>query len=187
MTKFVACTILALAAIGCSEPAPLDMDEVAAEAGLSPNDYEIHDDGTMQIYSKVEALHSVDDVVAAFKGVGLPVGDFIVQTAATDPNQKLGRPDEYIGSAQFEDTRIEQPEPMSELEFNEPDLPVGGVIEIFENEEDLQSRKKHIEQVYEMMPMAKQYMYAHKLGLLRLEYALTPEQAKEYETVFMSL
>lgn len=181
--------LLAFGLIGCSDPEPtvIDIDEVAAEAGLSEDDYSVDDNGVMTIKSQVAAAPKVDDIIAAFKDAGIPIGETIIQTAETDPNERLGRPGEYTGSAQFEDTRVVQPEPMSELEFNEPDLPVGGVIEVFDNNKDLQARKKYLEQVYESMPSVKQYIYASEFGLLRLEFSLTPDQAKEYETVFMSL
>ena len=118
----------------------------------------------------------------------MPIGESNeFRNADTDPNNKLGRPGEYIGSAQFEDNRVKQLEPMPEIETVEPDLPLGGIIEVFDHDKDLQARKQYIEQAYEMMPAAKQYMYVNKLVLLRLEYELTPDQAKEYETVFMSL
>lgn len=48
------CTVFT--SIGCSEPAPqvIDMNEVAAEAGLSEDEYVIHENGAMQIKSKVD-------------------------------------------------------------------------------------------------------------------------------------
>jgi len=189
MLKRIAVLVCMFAITGCSEPEPqvIDIDKAAADAGLAPEDYKVHENGAIQIYSKVNTAPKVEEVVAAFKDAGLPLGEVIIQTAETDPNERLGRPGEYVGSAQFEDTRIEQPEPMSELEFDEPDLPVGGIVEMFENNKDLQARKQYLEQVYEAMPLVKQYIYASDFGLLRLEFSLTPDQAKEYETVFMSL
>lgn len=189
MLKRFAVLMTVCAIAGCSEPKPveIDIDEAAANAGLAPEDYKVHENGTIQIYSKLNAAPKVEEVIAAFKDAGLPLGEVIIQTAETDPNERLGRPGEYIGSAQFEDSRVKQLEPMPEIETDEPDLPLGGTIEVFDNDKDLQSRKQYIEQVYEMMPSAKQYMYVNKLVLLRLEYELTPNQAKEYETVFMSL
>tara|TARA_R110002020_G_scaffold474773_2_gene707342 strand:+ start:5370 stop:5939 length:570 start_codon:yes stop_codon:yes gene_type:complete len=188
LKKFaVLMTICAIA--GCSEPEPIeiDVDEAAANVGLAPEDYEVDEHGNVKVYSKVATKITSDDVIAAFKEAGLPIGEVIIQNADTDPNNKLGRPGEYIGSAQFEDSRVKQLEPMPEIETVEPDLPLGGIIEVFDNDKDLQARKQYIEQAYEMMPAAKQYMYVNKLVLLRLEYELTPDQAKEYETVFMSL
>ena len=178
-----------LALIGCSEPEPqvIDVDEAAANAGLASDDYEVHENGAIEIKSKVSSNLTADSVISAFKDAGIPIGEVVIQTAETDPNNKLGRPGEYISSAQFEDSRLKQLEPIPELELDEPDLPVGGVIEVFNNAKDLDARKQYIEQVYEMMPAAKQYIYVNDTALLRLDYELTPDQAKEYETVFMSL
>lgn len=179
--------LFGLLAIGCSEPEPVDMKAVAADAGLSEDDYEIHENGAIKIKSKATSNLTVDSAILAFKDAGIPIGEVVIQTAETDPNNRLGRPGEYTGSAQFEDKRVEQLEPIPELDLDEPDLPLGGTIEIFNNEKDLQARKQYIEQVYEMMPAAKEYMYASGLALLRLEYELTPTQAQEYEAVLNSL
>ncbi|WP_143516793.1 hypothetical protein [Psychrobacter sp. JB193] len=189
MLKRFAVLMIVCAISGCSDPKPvdIDIDEAAADAGLAPDEYKVNDDGSVNVSSKVDTAITPDDVIAAFKSAGLPIGEVLIQTADTDPNNKLGRPGEYIGSAQFEDSRVKQLEPMPEIETDEPDLPLGGIIEVFDNDKDLQSRKQYIEQVYEMMPAAKQYMYVNNLALLRLEYELTPDQAKEYEEVFMSL
>ena len=178
-----------LALVGCGDPEPqvIDVDEVAANAGLASDDYEVRENGAIEIKSKVSSNLTADSVISAFKDAGIPIGEVVIQTAETDPNNKLGRPGEYISSAQFEDSRLKQLEPIPELELDEPDLPVGGVIEVFNNAKDLDARKQYIEQVYEMMPAAKQYIYVNDTALLRLDYELTPDQAKEYETVFMSL
>lgn len=52
----VALSCMLLTTIGCSEPEPqvIDMDEIAAEAGLSKDDYVVHENGAMQIKSKVD-------------------------------------------------------------------------------------------------------------------------------------
>lgn len=52
----VALAYIVLTSIGCSEPEPqvIDMDEIAAEAGLSEDDYVVHENGAMQIKSKVD-------------------------------------------------------------------------------------------------------------------------------------
>lgn len=185
------CILTMVCAItGCSDPEPqsttINIEDVASEAGLSKDDYSVDKNGVMTIAAKNDTAHRVDDFIDAFKSAGLPIGEFVVQTAETDPNHKLGRPGEYIGSAQFADTRVQQVAPLPDVD-DEANLPLGGTVEVFDNKEDLQSRKQYIEQVYEMMPSAKQYMYEHNLALLRLEYELTPAQAKEYENVFMSL
>lgn len=181
--------LFGLLAVGCSDPEPqvIDIDEAAAKVGLGPDDYEIHENGAIEVKGNVDSDITADAVVTAFKDAGIPIGEVVIQTAETDPNNRLGRPGEYIGSAQFEDKRVKQLEPIPELDLDEPDLPLGGTIEVFNNEKDLQARKQYIEQVYEMMPTAKEYMYVSGLVLLRLQYELTPTQAQEYKTVLNSL
>ena len=48
------------------------------------------------------------EVITALKAKGLPVGAFVNYTAENDPNQRLGRPREYIGKVNFWDTRLKR-------------------------------------------------------------------------------
>lgn len=77
--------LIGLGIFGCSEPEPLDIDEVAAEAGLAPEDYEIHEDGMVEIYSKVEDADNVlwyqDNLSEPVKTVGMMDGDAILASA----------------------------------------------------------------------------------------------------------
>ena len=54
--------LLTFVTIGCSDPEPqvIDMNEVAAEAGLSEDDYVVHKNGAMQIKSKVDDTASTE-------------------------------------------------------------------------------------------------------------------------------
>lgn len=56
MFRIFALSIMVLAIVGCSDPEPqvIDMDEVAAEAGFAPEDYTVHENGAMEIHSKVQ-------------------------------------------------------------------------------------------------------------------------------------
>jgi len=56
--------LLALLVVGCSSPEPqeIDIDEVAVKAGLSKDDYIVHDNGAMEIESKAKA----DDTANAY-------------------------------------------------------------------------------------------------------------------------
>ncbi len=45
---------LLLSVIGCSEPAPVDIEAAAADAGLSEDDYTVHDNGAIEIHSQVK-------------------------------------------------------------------------------------------------------------------------------------
>ena len=122
---------------------------------------------------------SAEAIVAAFQAAGLPIGDSIVYTATSDPNDRLGRPGQYTGKASWADTRIEQPELA--------DGPTGGTVEVFAAEDELAARRDYIKSVQQSMPMLQQYIFESGNALLRLEFALTPEQAAEYERVLRSL
>ena len=52
---------------------------------------------------------------------------------------------------------------------------------------DLDARKTYIEGVTKNLPTFQKYIYVNKNIMLRIDYALTPEQAKEYETVLNNL
>lgn len=55
MFNLFAVLVLGIAIAGCGEPPQIevDIDEAAANAGLAPDDYKVNEDGTIQIYSKV--------------------------------------------------------------------------------------------------------------------------------------
>lgn len=119
----------------------------------------------------------VNDYFNAFKKAGLPIGKSTIFTAESDPNKLLGRPNQYVGKVNWEDTRIKQ----------EGDDFEGGSIETFSNEQDLNSRKQYVEAISKSGGMFAQYNYAHKNALLRLSKELTPTQVEEYKKVFDKL
>lgn len=61
---------LALGVVGCSEPEPhvIDMNEVAAEAGLSEDDYEVQDNGAIKIKAPDATANSDDNQPEAAQG-----------------------------------------------------------------------------------------------------------------------
>lgn len=170
--KKLVLTLAMIGLVGCGGETPPHNTQPPAEPQQTQQPQETQKEDTAQ---KI----SIETVINQFKADGLPIGRVTEQTAESDPNQKLGRPGEYIASAQFEDTRVEQMP--FDPQFDKHDLPTGGVIEIFNNTKDLQARQKHIEMAYEAMPSAKQYVFVHNNILLRVEFALTPEQAQAYK------
>ncbi|MBN1461443.1 MAG: hypothetical protein JXA57_18095 [Armatimonadetes bacterium] len=118
-----------------------------------------------------------DEIIAAFKDAGLPIGTVQVYDANNDPNTLLGRPGQYTAKFNFADTRLEQPE----------DDVLGGSIESFENETDLQNRVDYVKAITESTPMFAEYQYTNGLMFLRLDKGLTPDQAAEYDKVFQTL
>lgn len=119
------------------------------------------------------------EYIDLFVKAGLPVDKIFVFDEETDPNNLLGRPGEYTSKASFTDKRLDQ--------IDEDD-PNGGTIEVFETKKDMLSRKRHIENMYDLFPILKMYIFvsADELAILRISYDLTPKKAKEYSDIFLS-
>jgi hypothetical protein len=129
-----------------------------------------------QAQTPVKNTFTAAEVMAGLEAAGLPVGNSVEYTADTDTNKLLGRPGQYIGKVNFEDTRID--DDTANLDDS---------IEVFANDTDLQNRLNYTKSISSQMPMFAQYSYSHKNILLRLDKALTPEQAAEYEKALNNL
>ena len=114
-------------------------------------------------------------VVDGLRAAGLPVGAVEVYDSSNDPNELLGRPGQYTGKASFADTRIG-------TEVNGVDG--GGDVETFDDEASLTKRFEYLGLVADKPPLGGWYQYKAGNAILRVPYALTPEQAKEYEAAF---
>ncbi|WP_145964113.1 hypothetical protein [Chromobacterium phragmitis] len=118
-----------------------------------------------------------ETVLSALKKAGIPIAKEVVYTAETDSNKLLGRPNQYVAKANWADGRLSQPQ---------EDM-AGGTVEIFKSEDDLKARKEYVERIGKTMPMMAQYQYHNGLVLIRLDKALTPTQAAEYEKALHSI
>lgn len=118
---------------------------------------------------------SDEDIINEFVEAGFPISKIIIYNEETDVNQVLGRPNQYIQKTNFADSRYEQ--------YNIEEDPVGGTIEIFNNEKDAQSRYDYLESAYEILGN-KDYMYLRSNILFRIHHQLTPTHAGEYEKAF---
>lgn len=123
---------------------------------------------------------TAEEITNGLKKAGLHVDGAIVYTDATDTNKLLGRPNQYISKVNFADTQIDQAQ-------TDPDDPIGGTVETFNNASDLQARKEYVESIEKKIPATMEYIYVNGNYLLRVSKQLTPAQAKEYETAFMAL
>lgn len=110
-------------------------------------------------------------VVAKLQQAGLPLGDVVSYTAASDPNALLGRPGQYIGKASFRDSRTPA---------YETGIGAGGSVEVFATAQELAQRKQYITALASS-PLFAEYDLANGLVLLRLSRHLTPDQVGEYE------
>lgn len=113
-------------------------------------------------------------VVLRLRVSGLPIGEMVVYTASTDPNELLGRPGGYLSKVNFRDTRLGDSSP----EF---DISEGGSVEVFEDEAGAQRRKEYIDTVSQGFAPLIEYSFVKGPVLLRLSKSLLPEQAGEYE------
>jgi hypothetical protein len=117
-------------------------------------------------------------VATSLKSAGLPIDGINVLTEATDDNKMMGRPGLYTSKVFFVDER-HKGEGMEPAEQN--------TVEVFATEEDATKRREYIQGVTEAMPMFTQYMIQSGPVLVRLDKALTPTEAKEYEAALGKL
>ena len=119
---------------------------------------------------------SADEVLQELKDRELPVGESVAYTAKTDPNDLLGRPNQYTSKVNFKDTRLKPDSLADDLDVQE-----GGSIEVFENKSDAIRRKEYIEGIGKGFSPFSEYTYREGTVLLRLSHRLLPKQAAEYE------
>lgn len=117
-----------------------------------------------------------ESLIGLLKQQGLPIGEVVKFSAATDPNYLLGRPGQYVSKANFRDTRLEP-----EAGFDQYDPRNGGSIEVFTTDADAQVRLQRFAATRAFMP---EYDYVEGKTLLRVSYRLTPDQAAQYEAAF---
>ena len=105
-------------------------------------------------------------------------------TAANDPNNLLGRPNEYTSKITFSDSRV----PASDTQFLKAgDVQLGGAIEVFSAPADAAARTQYIQSVTKALPAAAEYDYQHGNVLVRVSHYLTPDQAKSYQAAVNKL
>lgn len=117
---------------------------------------------------------SAGEIVEYLLAAGVPIGEYEVYTAETDPNGLLGRPLQYTAKANFRDTRL-APE-YAEFEYSD-----GGTVEVFDSAEDAQARYDYVMGVMRESPILVHYLYLDAHVLFRISARFTPEQASVYE------
>ncbi len=127
--------------------------------------------------SPTPAPLSLEEVIQFFIDAGIPIIDATYFDENTDPNQLIGRPNQYVGKVNFKDGRI----------TGEEDIQAGGSIEMFLDPIDLRVRKQYLENVTKLFSFSVEYSYSNSYYLLRLSKALTPSQAEEYEAILMTI
>ena len=120
---------------------------------------------------------TAEQVVNYLASKGLPIGNVQVYDEATDPNEALGRPGKYISKANFDDERIIR----DYMNIYADDYIPENTVEVFASEKDAQARFDYLDAMQGTILM-NQYMYFEGLILLRVEMALLPSDAVDYET-----
>ncbi|WP_189580244.1 hypothetical protein [Psychrobacter glaciei] len=85
-------TVFAIAGCSETEPVEVDIDEIAAEVGLAPEDYKVHENGAIEVYSKVGTEQEnvswyQDDLSEPIETVGMLDGDAIIASAGLEPDE----------------------------------------------------------------------------------------------------
>lgn len=124
---------------------------------------------------------TADEITQLYVNAGFPIENVQVLTAETDKGALLGRPNQYVSKVIFEDSRSDKPAAGSATEGT-----AGGSIEVFSNAADAQARYDYIQPITENA-MFSQYLYLYENVFLRIDGALTPNQAAQYEAAFISL
>lgn len=114
----------------------------------------------------------IQNIFNRFLEASLAVDDIVIYDENTDPNGILGRPTKYIAKGSFL--------------YPGCDDEYAGTIEIFANKDDLDTREKYLDEIYDIYPLNRKYMYKIGLALFRLNFDVVPSEAEKYEEIFNS-
>lgn len=120
-----------------------------------------------------EKVISASNIMQYFIDNNAPnIGKYVEYDEKTDPKNLLGRPNQYTSMLEFEITTVDQ---------YDKDRPSGGVIEVFENEDDVKARYDYLQSVIEQFPAWNEYEYINGTVILRIDLSVTPSDEKVYE------
>lgn len=122
--------------------------------------------------SEPEVEVTAESAVTALQEKIPDITSITVYDEETDPNENLGRPGQYIGKADFFDSRMEYEEDNA------------GTIEFFSSKSDCDDRYEYLCKLSDPELGAfgvNQYIYKYDLAVFRVSYDLTPSQAEEYK------
>lgn len=92
--KILMASFVSLGLFGCSDPEPqvIDMEEIAAEAGLSEDDYVVHENGAIEVKGSEDnstaenkVIWYQDDLSEPVETVGMLDGKAILTSAGLEP------------------------------------------------------------------------------------------------------
>lgn len=112
----------------------------------------------------------VAEVISAFRAAKMPLNQLEFFNAASDPDKKLGQPNQYSGKAVWQTT-----EKMHHF------------VEQFDDEADLQAARAELEKTNKTGTSNADFIYAHKNILVRIDHAMVPETAAKFEQILKTL
>ena len=111
-----------------------------------------------------------ETIILKLKDRGLPIGTVLVYSGDTGEEHLLSRPNMHLAkAARFEDTNVPQNPDASE--------PVGGSVEVFTNYTLAKQRYDYLS----VFDEEAGYTYQSGNVLVRVDHAVTPDQAAQYE------
>lgn len=120
-------------------------------------------------------------LIAALASEGIPMGDTIVYTAEADPNELLGRPGNYIAKGGWDDLRA------TDCTSADIGWECGGDVELFDGPDALASRFDYLSTFATESLFGGYYMWRTPTAIVRVGYALTPDEAATYDTALGTL
>jgi hypothetical protein len=129
------------------------------------------------------AGQSAPQILAGLKAKGLPIGESVTYTDATDLNHLLGRPSQYVGKVNFKDTRT----PDSGNHDVNLGVEDGGSVEVFATQADATKRFTYVQTIATSSALFAEYDYNDGVVVLRVSKMLTPAQAQAYEAALKTL
>lgn len=126
------------------------------------------------------------------KDYKLPIVQEKTYNEKNDPNQLLGRPNQYSSKSNWNDKRdaenvkFQNDEGYQKIiSKDSPNDSRECTVEVFKTKADMEKMKQYLENL-PVMPL-KQYMYNSDKAITRITFALTPKQAKKYEKAFYEI
>lgn len=119
---------------------------------------------------------NAETILEGLAAQGAPITGHVAYTAATDPNELLGRPGGYNSKANFADERVE-------ARGTEPfEVTGGGSIEVYDTSSGATERARYIRDLLDSVGLlGNEYHIRRGTVLVRLSEGLVPEDVVEYE------
>ncbi len=141
--------------------------------------------GAPSSVDRESSKRTAGQVIKQLQDGGVPIDASQDLTAASDPNELLGRPGQYTGKAVFHDARL--PAEENSLHPELIDAESGGSVEVFASEADAKKRADYVQAITESSGPLAEYSYLRGAAFIRVTGKLTPDQVKVYERAAASL